>query len=533
MAMRAPEHGYVGPFAGIDVPWLVEMRARTRRDHPFLIWEPFEGSGESLTYGAFHERVGGLAAGLARRGMKQGDFLLIHLDNCLETLLAWYAAAELGVVAVTTNTRSSGEELGYFADHCGAVAAITQPAYAELVNASCRRLDWLAATSHDAGAAPAAGRGPDRASSFAALFGDASDRPRRGRDPLAPVGVQYTSGTTARPKGVLWTHANALWGAKINAAHEDLRPEDVHLVYLPLFHTNAQAYSVLASLWAGASAVIQPKFSASRFWEVAAKHRCSWTSTIPFCTRALIEQERPKRHSFRLWGSAVSEPPTDALFGVKTIGWWGMTETMTHGIVGEVHQPNTPLSIGRAASEYEIRILGADGAAVAPGETGELRVRGLPGLSLFKEYLNNREATAESYDEQGFFRTGDRVTLLEDGFIRFADRSKDMLKVGGENVAASEIEQAILSLAEVAEVAVVARKHRMLDEVPVAFVLPRGGLGAAPPDLAERVLAACRAKLASFKQPQEVRLVDALPRSTLEKIAKAELRRQLAEDQRG
>jgi crotonobetaine/carnitine-CoA ligase len=522
--MRKIERGYVGPFAGIDVPWLVALRAGTRRDHPFLIWEPFDGPGETLTYGAFHDRVGRLASGLARRGLGEGDFLLLHLDNCLEILLAWYAAAALGAVAVTTNTRSSGAELAYFAEHCGAAAAITQPAYAELVNTHCRQIKWLAVTAHDAGAMPAPGRGPERASAFASLFADDA-LPRRAPGPMAPVGVQYTSGTTARPKGVVWTHANALWGAKVNAAHEALRADDVHLVYLPLFHTNAQAYSVLATLWAGGSAVIQPRFSASRFWSVAEKHRCTWTSTIPFCTRALAERERPRRHSFRLWGSAVSDPPSDALFGVKTIGWWGMTETMTHGIVGEIDQPNIPLSIGRAASEYEIRILGEDGGAVEPGETGELSIRGLPGVSLFKEYLNNPAATAESYDAEGFFRTGDRVQRLEDGFIRFADRSKDMLKVGGENVAASEIEQTILALPEVAEVAVVAKKHEMLDEVPVAFILPRGGQAAAATDLAERVLALCRSRLADFKVPQEVRLVDALPRSTLEKVAKAELRK--------
>jgi carnitine-CoA ligase len=166
---------------------------------------------------------------------------------------------------------------------------------------------------------------------------------------------------------------------------------------------------------------------------------------------------------------------------------------------------------------------------VEPGETGELLIRGIPGVTLFKEYLNNPAATAASYDEQGFFRTGDRVGLLADGFIRFADRSKDMLKVGGENVAASEIEQAIMALLDVAEVAIVGKKHKMLDEVPVAFVLPRGGLAGAPPDLADRVLATCRAKLASFKVPTEVRLVDELPRSTLEKIAKAELRKLLTE----
>lgn len=512
---------YVSPFAGIDLRWLVAAQARTRRGHPFLIWEPFEGAGTTLSYGAFHDSVGRVAAGLVARGVAPGDFILIHLDNCLEALLAWYGCAELGAVAVTTNTRSAGPEVGYFADHCGAVAAITQPAYAELVDRHCGNLRWIAVTGHDAGAAPASGRGPDRASSFESLLGDAAARPSRPPDPMASCSVQYTSGTTARPKGVLWTHANALWGAKVNAAHEDLRPDDVHLVNLPLFHTNALAYSVLATLWVGATAVIQPRFSSSRFWNVAAKHRCTWTSMVWFCLRALAEVERPAHHTFRLWGNAVSEPPTDAQFGVRTIGWWGMTETITHGIVGEPNLPNLPGAIGRAAPEYEIAIEREDGAPVEPGETGHLKIRGVPGVSLFGEYLNNPAATAESYDERGFFATGDRVTLLEQGFIKFADRSKDMLKVGGENVAASEIEQVILGVAGVREVAVVARPHRMLDEVPVAFVIRQPG---APASLGDTILAACRLKLAGFKVPTEVRFVDELPRSTLEKIAKAELR---------
>jgi crotonobetaine/carnitine-CoA ligase len=520
--MMTVGHTYVSPFAGIDVPWLVALRARTRSDHPFLIWEPFEGPGETLSYAAFHHRIGRLAAGLVARGVTPGDFVLIHLDNCPEALLAWYACAELGAIAVTTNTRSAGEELGYFADHCGAVAAITQPAYAELVSRHCGRLKWIAVTAHDAGVAPAST--PDWGSSFASLLGDEATRPRRPHDPMVAGSVQYTSGTTARPKGVLWTHANALWGAKINALHEDLRPDDVHLVYLPLFHTNAIAYSVLATLWVGATAVLQPRFSSSRFWQVAERHRCTWTSMVWFCLRALAEVERPARHTFRLWGNAMSEPPTDAEFGVKTIGWWGMTETISHGIVGEVALPNLSGAIGRAAPEYKILIVREDGAPVEPGETGDLKIRGVPGVSLFREYLNNRAATAESFDGRGFFSTGDRVTLLADGFIKFADRSKDMLKVGGENVAASEIEQTILAVAGVREVAVVARRHRMLDEVPVAFVIRRPD---APADLSETILAACRQKLASFKVPAEVRFVDEFPRSTLEKIAKVELRKLL------
>jgi len=515
--------GLVGPFAGLDVPWLLRMRSETRRDHSFLIWAPFDAPARHWSYGEFHDRVGALAAGLVRRGIKPGDAVLIHLDNCIEAMLAWFACVECGAIAVTTNTRSAAAELKYFAGHCRAVAAITQPTYAEMVAAHCNELRWIALIAHDPGRP---GSKPvSHGDSFEGLFADSADRPRRPADPFAPCSVQYTSGTTSRPKAVLWTHANALWGAKVNAAHQDLHAGDVHQTYLPLFHTNALAYSMLATLWVGASCIIQPRFSARRFWSVALQHGATWTSTIPFCMKALLEHEIPKHHRFRLWGTAVCEPPAFAAFGIKIIGWWGMTETISHGIIGEIDQPNTPLAIGRAATEYTIRIADDDGRPTEVGDTGNLAVRGVPGLSLFKEYLYNEQATRDSFDADGFFLTGDRVTLMENGFIKFGDRAKDMLKVGGENVAASEIEQVIITVSGVRETAVVAKKHPMLDEVPVAFVIPQDGV--APDELQARVLAACRGRLADFKVPCEVRLVEEMPRSTLEKVAKAELRKML------
>src|SRR6201996_476668 len=175
--------GVVSPFDGLDVPWLLKMRAEVRRDHPFLIWAPFDGPARKWSYGEFHERVGALAAGLARRGIKPGEYVLIHLDNCVEALLAWFACVELGAIAVTTNPRSAAAEIEYFAGHCGAVAAITQPAYAELVAANCKGLRWLAVIAHDAGTPAAAS---SRSESFESLFADSSDRPRRVTDPPAP-----------------------------------------------------------------------------------------------------------------------------------------------------------------------------------------------------------------------------------------------------------------------------------------------------------------------------------------------------------
>ncbi|MEA2834312.1 MAG: carnitine-CoA ligase, partial [Methylobacteriaceae bacterium] len=513
--MLATAASAISPYAGFDIAQLLRLRAATRADHPFLIWEPFEGPAEPLTYAEFEHRVRRCAAGMSARGITPGDPVLIHLENAPEMLIAWFACAYTGAIAVTTNARAAAEELAYFAGHSGAVAAITQPRFAEIVNASSRDLKWIAQIDHDNGAPAATPLA--KADRFATLLASADLAPTLPPDPARPIGVQYTSGTTSRPKGVLWTHANALWGAQINATHEDLRADDVHLIFLPLFHTNALAYSLLATLWAGGTAVLMPRFSASRFWDTALKHRCTWTSLVPFCVKALMSVDRPKQHHFRLWGSAVCSPPSDAVFGVKTIGWWGMTETMTHGTVGSVHLPNRPMSMGRPAPEYGIFVERDDGTPVLPGETGHLLVRGIPGLSLFHSYLHNPEATAASYDERGLFRTGDRGTLHEDGFLPFADRDKDMLKVGGENVAASEIERVVMEVPGVREVAVVGKPHAMLDEVPVAFVIPdTSEMIAAPDHLTRAIIEACRSRLASFKVPDEVRVVEDMPRATIE-----------------
>src|SRR5258708_12888194 len=185
--------GVVGPFAGLDVPWLLRMRAETRRDHPFVIGARFDAPARIWTYGEFHERVGGMAGGLRVRGVKPGEFVLIHLDNCIEAVLAWFACAELGAIAVTTNTRSAPAEMEYFADHCGAVAAITQPAYAEIIATHCRNLRWVAVISHDAGTAPGQGAAAQRTDRFESLFADTPDRPRPPPHPLPPSTSQYPS----------------------------------------------------------------------------------------------------------------------------------------------------------------------------------------------------------------------------------------------------------------------------------------------------------------------------------------------------
>jgi carnitine-CoA ligase len=507
--------------SGRNLPWLLDLRAKERRDHPLLIWEPFEGPGRTWSYREFAEQTRRLAAGLQGRGIRSGDRIILQMDNSPEFLLSYFALTRLGAVPVCVNTRSARDELTYFAEHSGAVAALTQPAFASLIDEAAPQLKWIAVTGTNADGSLPPASSVTSADGFDRLYSDAhSFVPPVELDSLAPASIQYTSGTTARPKAVVWTHANCLWGGRVSSSHETLRPEDVHLVHLPLFHTNAQSYSVLASLWVGATMVLQPRFSGSQFWDVSLRNRCTWTSVVQFCVRVLEGLEVPAQHSYRFWGNGVGSPPQDALFNVRTIGWWGMTETVTHGITDDVHNPGRSLGCGRPAPEYEVAVLNPDGTPVEAGETGELFVRGVPGVSLFAGYLHDEEATRAAVDDEGWLTTGDLVTIHEDGSISFADRAKDMLKVGGENVAASEIERVVLAVPGVSEVAVVAAPHDMLGDTPVAFIMTQEeGEG-----LAEEVLQACREQLADFKVPREVRIIDELPRSTLNKVAKAQLR---------
>lgn len=507
------------PFAGRDVPWLVDAQASARRDATFLVWEPFSGEGRRWTFAEFAEETRAYAAGMAARGVEKGDFVNIHMENCPEFLFAWFACSRIGAVAVTTNTRSTQDELAYFLAHSGSKYAITQPKFAALVRAAGPGLQWISCIAAGGDGDDGAHR-PDDLIAFEALRGDPRAAPARAAEPMSPNSVQYTSGTTSRPKGVVWTHANALWSARVNAAHAELGESDVHLFYFPLFHTNALAYSVLATLWSGGTAVMLPRFSSSRFWDIARRYGATWASMVMYTLRAVENLPDPEDHKFRFWAIVGDVNFIRERWGIKTIGWYGMTETVSHCIYSELGRMGPEGAMGRPAPEYEISVRRDDGTEAGFNETGRLFIRGIPGLTIFYEYLNDPENTAQSFDADGWFDTGDEVMALEDGHMYFIGRAKDMLRIGAENVAAVEIEAVIVGVAGVIEAAVVGKPDPMLDEVPVAFVVASDP----GPALEADIRAACAGALASFKQPREIRFIDALPKGLLDKVLKKELR---------
>lgn len=523
------DQSYRASVAGMDIPWMLGQWAEKQPEKICLIWRPFTGEQQSWTYRELFDAARRLAAGLKNRGVNTGDFVFIHMDNSPEFIISWYGCAMLGAVAVSTNTRCVARDLSYFEEVVEPVCALTQPKYAELIRASCSHLRFIAVTDTDSGE-PREDVGEIISSIDAIPFDELPgnkpidlSRP----DPARNLSVQFTSGTTSRPKAVLWTHGNGIWAGKTSAQHYRLREDDITLIYMPLFHTNAQGYSMLSTHWSGGTIVVQPKFSASRYWQMIMEHNVTWASMIPFAIKAIAGQPVPD-HKMRLWSLGARVPEMEAMFGVPTLGLWGMTETLTQGTVADPDHLGPPGTIGRAAPGYEIELRRPDGSLCGPGEQGHLYIRGVRGVSLFKEYYRNLEANESSFDENGFFDTGDIVRSDEDGWLYFCDRDKDMLKVGVENVAASEIEAVVMQTGLVGECAVVGQKHHMLDEVPVVFVIPSPtGAELGSDELEQKIIEHCRVNLPDFKVVRSVHVVEELPRSTLEKIAKNVLRDRL------
>jgi len=381
-------------------------------------WEPFTGAAVTYSYKDFYTQVCALAGGLKSRGVKPGGYLMLHAVNAPEYLMTWHACAMLGAIVVTTNPRSVQDEMDYFIDHSKPRWLVTQPAFLHLFETHTDKFEWIACMATDGGEISDVDI-PDGVS----------------------LSVQYTSGTTSRPKGVVWTHANAIWGGQVGAAHLQLRTDDIAMVFTPLCHTNAMSWTHFPVLWSGGAMVMHPKFSASRYWSAVQKHNCTWGNAIPFAVQALAMQPVPENHTIRLWVvGAANVGPIEKHFGITFIGAWGMTEIVTHGTYTPMHLSAPTLSMGMPVPEFELAVLDANDDAVEPGEVGLLKIRGKRGVQIFLEYLNNPEATNSSFDADGWFDTGDRVRQVEGGHLRFSDRAKDMLRVGGENVSASEVE---------------------------------------------------------------------------------------------
>ncbi len=508
---------------GQDVPWLLAHWAEHRPDHDALVWAPREGQVRRWTYSELLAAVRGLAAGLAARGIAKGDKVLIHSENCPEMVLSYLACAMLGAVGVTTNTKSVGAEMTYFAEHTAAVAAITQPQYAAMIAAAAPALKWIAVTADNSGEPASEADAAHGFDSFDTLLADAAEWTPRAPEPMLPFGIMFTSGTTSRPKAVVHTHANAIWASRTGPRNIDLTTDDTYLIYLPFFHTNAQSWSLWPVFGVGATAVLMPKWSQSRFWPMVLEHGVTHISLMPFVMGSLGSPDRPQEHTLRAGVFGLIMPDLDAMFGIDVYAAYGMTETVTHCVTGKPSEKLPTRSMGHVTPGYEVAVVDKEtGELCAEDEIGELWMRGTRGIQLFLEYYDNDDANAKAF-EDGWFKTGDMVKMGAGGNVFYQERDKDLLKVGGENVSAKEVEDLIVAHPAVQAVAVVGKQHEFLSEVAVAFVIPAAGDHDREIVVGE-IITTCRENLASFKVPRAVYFVEEFPTGTLDKILKNKLR---------
>ena len=506
---------------GQDIPWLLRHWAEHKPDHPVLVWEPGDGDVRRWTYAELLAEVEGLAVGLGERGVSPGDKVLVHAENCPEMVLAWLACATVGAVAVTTNTRSVASEIEWFVEKTSCVAAITQTQLLGRVREAGAALKWIAVIGGD-GDAPGDGVATAEEIPFDALRGDAAAWPGRAIEPMRPFGIMFTSGTTNKPKAVVHTHANAVWASRCGVRNIDFGTDDRYLIYLPFFHVNAQSWSFFTVLGAGGTAVLMPKWSSSRFWDVVARNEITHISLMPFVMGTLGEADRPQT-PLRVGVFGLIMPILDAMFGIEVHAAYGMTETVTHATYGRPSELLPERSMGHVSPGYEFAVVDKDtGELCAEGETGELWLKGTRGIQLFLEYHDNPEANEKAFDGD-WFKTGDMVMLGTGGNLFYRERDKDLLKVGGENVSAREVEEIVGTVPGVAQVAVVGQTHEFLSEVVVAFVITAPD-APGEAELEAAVIETCKGSLADFKVPRAVYVVEEFPTGTLDKLLKNKLR---------
>lgn len=489
---------------------LIAHRADLDADRIGLIWESADGQWTEMSFAELADRAGRLAGGLQQAGIGQGDHVVLHMVNRLEFVVGLFAISHLGAIATPTIASYAVDELRYVLEHAEVKLVICDPARQAVADEAA----GLCATH-----APQVVSTDDLESWFT------EEAP-----PVATVRasdtavLMYSSGTTARPKGVVLSHQALVLSGELNAQHQRLRPEDRTLCVLPLFHINAMSISLLTGLATGSTSVVTEVFDAKRYWSQVRTYGITVGSLVANPIRQLMllpEVAKDAQHSLRMmiFGMALADAEIqdfERRYQVPLINIWGMTEDATVGTRCPPYLPRNPTSIGLPMAGIDLGVFDAGDREVEAGQPGEARYSGSPRLT---EYYRDEEIT-KATNRDGRFCTGDTMSIDELGYFYFLDRTKDVIKVKAENVASAEVERVLATHPSVADAAVVGAPDSWRDERIVAFLLPVPG---ATID-AEEIRAYCLKYLARFKVPHEIHVVDDFPRTSIGKIRKNELR---------
>jgi fatty-acyl-CoA synthase len=480
--------------------------------------------GHTTTWGELDRRVTALAGALSSRGVESGDRVLILMLNRTEFIESFLAANLLGAIGVPVNFRMTPAEIAFLVEDCDAKVIVTEPVLAGVATA-VRNLDPRLSTVIVAG-----GADEDGVLDYEDLIAEDGAPPVVDIPNDAPALIMYTSGTTGRPKGAVLTHNNiagqgmtGLFTIGVDLNH------DVGFIGVPLFHI-AGIGNVIGGLMLGRPTVLYPlgAFDPNELLDVLAAEKVTAIFLVPAQWQAVCAAQRanPRDVSLRAlsWGAA---PASDTLLrdmaetfpGSQIFAAFGQTEMspVTCMLLGEDAIRKLG-SVGKVIPTVAARVVDEKMNDVPVGDVGEIVYRA---PTLMAGYWNNPKATAEAF-EGGWFHSGDLVRLDDEGYVWVVDRKKDMIISGGENIYCAEVENALAAHPAVAEVAVIGRPHEKWGEVPVAVIaLAATAASALTVSELDDFLAE---RLARYKHPKAVELVDALPRNPAGKVLKTELR---------
>lgn len=507
------------PYLARRQNWVnqLERHAMMQPDAPALRFV-----GNTMTWADLRRRVAALAGALSGRGVGFGDRVMILMLNRTEFVESVLAANMIGAIAVPLNFRLTPTEIAVLVEDCVAHVMLTEAALAP-VAIGVRNLQPLLSVIVVAG-----GSSQDSVFGYEDLLNEAGDV----HEPVdipndSPALIMYTSGTTGRPKGAVLTHANltgqamtALYtsGANINS--------DVGFVGVPLFHI-AGIGNMLTGLLLGLPTVIYPlgAFDPGQLLDVLEAEKVTGIFLVPAQWQAVCTEQQARPRDLRLrvlsWGAA---PAPDALLRqmsatfpeTQILAAFGQTEMspVTCMLLGEDAIAKRG-SVGRVIPTVAARVVDQNMNDVPVGEVGEIVYRA---PTLMSCYWNNPEATAEAF-AGGWFHSGDLVRMDSDGYVWVVDRKKDMIISGGENIYCAELENVLASHPDIAEVAVIGRADEKWGEVPIAVAAVTND-DLRIEDLGEFLTD----RLARYKHPKALEIVDALPRNPAGKVLKTELR---------
>ena len=482
-------------------------------------------SGLRLTFAQLNSRCNRLANSLIELGVKQGDRVALSLMNSAEFLEAYFAVAKIGGIVVPLNWRLVSDELEFILKDSGAKTLIFGEEFIDVVadlNSRGEKTDvenWIQV---------AADNGENEFAQDYENFRDKGNdvEPEIGAEDDDLLYIMYTSGTTGLPKGVVHSHHTSIWALITFVASTDLRDEDRYLAALPLFHVGSLIPVTLNIYW-GVTSIIMREFDPVRAWDLIQEEKVTCSLLVPAMLNFMsqVPDIRSYDYSNLRWIQSGASPlPVNLIkkyaeWDIEVHQIYGLTECCGPAcVISAENALNKIGSTGRPFFHTEGKVVDEEGNDCSPGEQGEVWLKG---KHIMLEYWNRPEATAETITEDGWLRTGDVAAIDDEGFIYIQDRIKDMIISGGENVYPAEIENVILALPGVTEVAVIGQPSEKWGESPFAIVVKN------EEEVSEAdILNHCDGKLARFKLPKGAAFIDVIPRNANGKVLKRELRLQ-------